>query len=61
MNERYARQSFLGPRSEEIFKHCRACIGVGDCDATERSSAKHVRTLSLGKISDVATVVKAGL
>jgi len=30
MNERYARQSFLGPRSEEIFKHCRACIiGLG--------------------------------
>ncbi len=30
MSERYARQSFLGPRSEEIFKHCRACIiGLG--------------------------------
>jgi hypothetical protein len=44
-----------------VGERCRACIGVGDCDATERSSAKHVRTLSLGKISDVATVVKAGL
>ena len=30
MSERYARQSFLGSRSEEIFKHCRACvIGLG--------------------------------
>jgi hypothetical protein len=30
MSERYARQSFLGPRSEEAFKNCLACIiGLG--------------------------------
>ena len=30
MNERYARQSFLGPRSEEIFQNCRvSIIGLG--------------------------------
>lgn len=30
MSERYARQSFLGPRSEGIFKNCRVCIiGLG--------------------------------
>ena len=30
MSERYVRQSFLGPRSEEIFKNCRVCIiGLG--------------------------------
>jgi hypothetical protein len=30
MSERYARQSFLGARSEETFKNCRACIiGLG--------------------------------
>jgi hypothetical protein len=30
MNERYTRQSFLGPKSKEIIKHCRVCIiGLG--------------------------------
>jgi len=30
MNERHARQSFLGPRSEEIFENCRvSIIGLG--------------------------------
>lgn len=30
MSERYARQSFLGPSSEETFKNCRVCIiGLG--------------------------------
>ena len=30
MRERYVRQSFLGPTSEEIFKHSRVCtIGLG--------------------------------
>lgn len=30
MSERYARQSFLGPKSEETFRNCRVCIiGLG--------------------------------
>jgi molybdopterin-synthase adenylyltransferase len=30
MSERYARQSFLGPKSKEVFKNCRVCIiGLG--------------------------------
>jgi hypothetical protein len=30
MSKRYDRQSFLGPRSEEVFKTCRVCIiGLG--------------------------------
>src|SRR5258707_11232362 len=30
VNERYARQSFLGPKSDETFKNCRvSIIGLG--------------------------------
>jgi molybdopterin-synthase adenylyltransferase len=43
MNERYARQSFLGPRSEKIFTHCRACIiGLGGGGSHVAQQLAHV-------------------
>jgi len=43
MSERYARQSFLGPRSEEVFKNCRVCIiGLGGGGSHVAQQLAHV-------------------